>query len=86
MPVFDSSLATEHVLERMGTRVILSPSVGAADADHDNAREPYVQLWRNSYTDFGRLYGLFFDAILWSDRTSARWRELPKLLAVWNNA
>ena len=28
------------------------------DADHDNAREPYGQLWRDSYTELARLYDL----------------------------
>jgi hypothetical protein len=28
------------------------------DVDHDNAREPYGQLWRGSYTELARLYDL----------------------------
>jgi predicted amidohydrolase len=55
---FGSSLAISHVLARMGAQVILSPSAWAVDADHDNAREPYGQLWRDSYTELARLYDL----------------------------
>ncbi len=28
------------------------------DADHDNAREPYGQLWRDAYGELTRLYDL----------------------------
>lgn len=55
---FGDSLAISHVLARMGAQVILSPSAWAVDADHDNAREPYGQLWRDSYTELARLYDL----------------------------
>ena len=53
---FGSSLAVGHVLARMGAQVILSPSAWAVDADHDNARDPYGKLWRDSYTELTRLY------------------------------
>jgi predicted amidohydrolase len=55
---FGTSLAVGHVLARMGARVILSPSAWAVDADHDNAKEPYGKLWRDSYTELARLYDL----------------------------
>jgi predicted amidohydrolase len=55
---FGSSLAIGHVLARMGAQVILSPSAWAVGADLDNAREPYGQLWRNSYAELARLYDL----------------------------
>jgi predicted amidohydrolase len=55
---FSNSLAIGHVLARMGAQVILSPSAWAVDADHDNARESYGQLWRESYTELARLYDL----------------------------
>ena len=55
---FGSSLAVSHVLARMGAQVILSPSAWAVDADHDNARDPYGKLWRDSYTELARLYDL----------------------------
>jgi predicted amidohydrolase len=53
---FGSSLAIGHVLARMGAQVFLSPSAWAVDVDHENAREPYGQLWRDSYTELARLY------------------------------
>jgi predicted amidohydrolase len=53
---FGSTLAIGHVLARMGAQLILSPSAWAVDADHDNARDPYGQLWRDSYTELARLY------------------------------
>lgn len=55
---FGSSLAIGHVLARMGAQVILSPSAWAVDAGHDSAREPYGQLWRDSYKELARLYDL----------------------------
>src|SRR5262245_17329848 len=55
---FGNSLAIGHVLGRMGAQVILSPSAWAEDANHDNAREPYGHLWRDSYTELARLYDL----------------------------
>jgi predicted amidohydrolase len=55
---FDSSLCIAHVLARMGAQIILSPSAWAVDADHDNIRQPYGDLWRNSYGQITRLYDL----------------------------
>jgi predicted amidohydrolase len=55
---FGDSLAVGHVLARMGAQVILSPSAWAVDADHDNLREPYGRLWRDSYAELARLYDL----------------------------
>ena len=52
---FGTSLAVSHVLALMGAQVILSPSAWAEDADHDNAKEPYGQLWLDSYTELARL-------------------------------
>jgi predicted amidohydrolase len=53
---FGSSLAVSHVLARMGAQVILSPSAWAVDADHDNTRDRYGKLWRDSYTELAKLY------------------------------
>ena len=55
---FGSSLAIGQVLARMGAQVILSPSAWAVDADHDNTRTPYGQIWRDSYSELSRLYDL----------------------------
>lgn len=45
--------ARDRVLSRslcyMGADVILSPCAWAVPADHDNAKEPYGDLWRDSY-------------------------------------
>jgi predicted amidohydrolase len=38
-----------RTLSYMGADVILSPSAWAVPADHDNAKEPYGDLWRNAY-------------------------------------
>lgn len=56
---FSDSLAVGHVLARMGAQVIFSPSAWAVDADHDNADEPYGDLWRTSYRELCRLYDLY---------------------------
>jgi predicted amidohydrolase len=53
---FANSLAIGHVLCRMGAQVIVSPSAWAVDAGHDNAKEPYGQLWLDSYGELARLY------------------------------
>jgi predicted amidohydrolase len=55
---FPNSLAIAHVLARMGTQLLLSPSAWAVDADHDNARTPYGEGWRNAFCELGRLYDL----------------------------
>ena len=38
-----------RALASMGADLILSPSAWAVPADHDNRREPYGQLWLDSY-------------------------------------
>lgn len=47
------ALARDHVLSRslcyMGADVILSPCAWAVAGDHDNTKEPYGDIWRNSY-------------------------------------
>ena len=48
-----------RTLGLMGAEVILSPSAWAVPADHDNAREPYGQLWRDCYGAVAREYGLW---------------------------
>jgi predicted amidohydrolase len=45
--------AKDRVLSRslgyLGADVIVSPCAWAVDADHDNLKEPYGDLWRESY-------------------------------------
>jgi len=55
---FGDSLAIGHTLARMGAQVILSPSAWAVEAAHDQAREPYGQLWRDAYERLTTLYDL----------------------------
>jgi len=43
-----------RTLGLMGADIILSPSAWAVPADHDNAREPYGQLWLDSYCPVAR--------------------------------
>jgi predicted amidohydrolase len=43
----------------MGADVILSPSAWAVPADHDNAREPYGQLWIDHYAPVARDFQLW---------------------------
>ena len=55
--------AQDQVLARalgyMGADVILSPSAWAVPADHDNEREPYGQLWRDSYTPVAKAFSMW---------------------------
>ena len=55
---FDGSLAIGHTLARMGAQVVLSPSAWAVEASHDQARQPYGQLWRDAYGKLTALYEL----------------------------
>jgi len=55
---FGDSSAIAHTLARMGAQIILSPSAWAVTADHDQAREPYGKLWRDSYDKLASLYDL----------------------------
>ena len=45
-------------LAEMGARTILSPCAWAVPADHDNEREPYGQLWKDSYGPVCRAFGI----------------------------
>ena len=46
-------------LAMMGARFILSPCAWAVPADHDNAREPYGQLWLDNYGPVARELGVW---------------------------
>lgn len=46
---FPESLVFGHALGYMGVRTLLSPCAWAVDADHDNAKEPYGELWLTAY-------------------------------------
>jgi predicted amidohydrolase len=51
---FPESLCLGHALGRMGAQLLLSPCAWAVDADHDNAREPYGELWLGAYAALTR--------------------------------
>ena len=55
--------ATGEVISRtlglMGADVILSPGAWAVPADHDNAKEPYGQVWRDCYVPVAKEFGLW---------------------------
>lgn len=53
---FPDSLAIGHTLCRMGAQLILSPCAWAVDADHDNDRSPYGDLWVRSYSQLAKLF------------------------------
>jgi predicted amidohydrolase len=53
---FPDSLALGHAIARMGAHILLSPCAWAVEANHDNTRTPYGDLWRNSYTKLAGLY------------------------------
>ncbi len=48
-----------RTLALMGAKLILSPCAWAVPADHDNAREPYGQIWRESYQPVAREFSLW---------------------------
>jgi len=43
----------------MGAQLILSPCAWAVNADHDNTRDPYGQLWLDNYQPVAREFGLW---------------------------
>jgi predicted amidohydrolase len=56
---FAPGLVIGRTLGLMGAELILSPCAWAVPADHDNAREPYGQLWRDSYGPVAREFNLW---------------------------
>lgn len=72
---FADRQVVSRTLGLMGADVILSPCAWAVSPDHDNARHPYGQLWRDSYGPVAR------DCQLWiagassvGPMTSGPWR------------
>jgi predicted amidohydrolase len=47
-----------RALALMGARFILSPCAWAVPAEHDNAREPYGQLWLDNYCPVAREFAV----------------------------
>lgn len=56
---FAPGLVLSRSLAYMGADVILSPCAWAVPADRDPQREPYGQLWRDSYGPVARDYKLW---------------------------
>lgn len=56
---FASGQVISRSLAMMGARFILSPCAWAVPADHDNAREPYGQLWLDNYGPVARDFGVW---------------------------
>jgi predicted amidohydrolase len=52
-----------RTLGMMGTDIILSPSAWAVPADHDNAKEPYGQLWLDNYTPVARDFQMWIAGV-----------------------
>jgi predicted amidohydrolase len=55
---FRESLWIGHALGRLGARLLLSPCAWAVDADHDNARAPYGDFWRQPYRKLATTHGM----------------------------
>jgi predicted amidohydrolase len=56
---FAAGQVVSRTLALMGADVILSPSAWAVPADHDNAKTPYGQEWRDCYGPVAREHGLW---------------------------
>jgi predicted amidohydrolase len=61
------AFAKGHVISRtlgmMGAQIILSPCSWAVPADHDQKREPYGQLWLESYQPVAREFGMWIAGV-----------------------
>lgn len=55
---FPDTLALAQSMSLMGARLLLSPCAWAVDADHDNEREPYGDLWLGAYGTLARESGM----------------------------
>lgn len=60
---FASGQVITRTLGYMGADVILSPSAWAVPADHDNAKEPYGQLWLDNYGPVARDFQLWIAGV-----------------------
>ena len=55
---FPDSLVLGHSLARMGAEILLSPSAWAVEAEHNNEKDPYGSMWKESYTKLAKLYDM----------------------------
>jgi predicted amidohydrolase len=60
---FARGQVVSRTLGLMGAQLILSPCVWAVPADHDNAREPYGQLWLDSYGPVARDFRMWIAGV-----------------------
>lgn len=60
---FAPGQVVSRTLGLMGADIILSPCAWAVPADHDNAREPYGQLWIESYEPVARDFRLWIAGV-----------------------
>ena len=60
---FAKGQVISRTLGMMGADVILSPCAWAVEADHDNAREPYGQLWLDNYGPVARDFQLWIAGV-----------------------
>jgi predicted amidohydrolase len=60
---FASGLVISRALAAMGADVIVSPCAWAVPAEHDNARDPYGSLWRQSYGPVARESGIWIAGV-----------------------
>jgi predicted amidohydrolase len=52
-----------RTLGYMGADIILSPSAWAVPADHDNAKDPYGQLWLDNYCPVARDFRIWIAGV-----------------------
>ena len=60
---FAPGQSISRALALMGAQMILSPCAWAVPADHDNAREPYGQLWLDNYCPVAREFGVMIAGV-----------------------
>lgn len=60
---FAPNLAVGRALGVMGAGLILSPCAWAVPADHDNGKDPYGALWRDSYSPVAQEFGLWIAGV-----------------------
>jgi predicted amidohydrolase len=52
-------LVLGKALGYMGAEIIISPCAWAVDADHDNAKDPYGDMWRDAYAAVAEQFALW---------------------------
>jgi len=60
---FARGQVVNRTLGLMGADIVLSPSAWAVPAEHDNAKEPYGQLWLDSYCPVARDFRLWIAGV-----------------------